>query len=40
VQVNGLNAKEIVTDVLLKQHSFLGHTTFDDDITIAAIRKI
>jgi sigma-B regulation protein RsbU (phosphoserine phosphatase) len=38
--VNGLSAKEIVTDALVKQQSFLGHTKYDDDITVAAIRKI
>jgi len=38
--VNGLNAKEIVTDALVKQQFFLGHTKYDDDITVAAIRKI
>lgn len=39
-EVNGLSAKEIVTDVLVKQQSFLGHTKLEDDITVAAIRKI
>jgi sigma-B regulation protein RsbU (phosphoserine phosphatase) len=38
--VNGLSAKEIVTDVLIKQQSFLGQTKLEDDITVAAIRKI
>jgi sigma-B regulation protein RsbU (phosphoserine phosphatase) len=38
--INGLSAKEIVTDALVKQQSFLGHTNHDDDITVAAIRKI
>ena len=39
-EVNGLSAKEIITDVLLKQQSFLGNTKLEDDITVAAIRKI
>ncbi len=39
-EVNGLSAKEIITDVLLKQQTFLGNTKLEDDITVAAIRKI
>jgi len=39
-KVNGLSAKEIITDVLLKQQTFLGNTKLEDDITVAAIRKI
>ncbi len=39
-EVNGLSAKEIVTDVLVKQQSFRGHAKLEDDITVAAIRKI
>ena len=40
VNLNGLNSKEIVTDVLLKQQLFLGSTKLQDDVTVAAIRKI
>ena len=40
VNLNGLNSKEIVTDVLLKQQIFLGSTKLQDDFTVAAIRKI
>jgi sigma-B regulation protein RsbU (phosphoserine phosphatase) len=39
-EMNGLSANEIITDVLLKQQAFLGHTQLEDDITVAAIRKI
>ena len=39
-QVNGLSAKETINNVLIKQQSFLGQTKLEDDITVAAIRKI
>jgi len=38
--LNCLSANEIITDVLLKQQTFLGNTKLEDDITVAAIRKI
>jgi len=38
--LNGLSAKQIITDVLVKQQTFLGNTRLEDDITVAAIRKI
>ena len=39
-EVNGLSANKIITDILLKQQTFLGNTKLEDDITVAAIRKI
>jgi sigma-B regulation protein RsbU (phosphoserine phosphatase) len=39
-ELNGLSAKEVITKVLVKQQTFLGHTKLEDDITVAAIRKI
>ena len=39
-ELNGLSANEIITDVLLKQQIFLGSTKLQDDVTVAAIRKI
>ena len=39
-ELNGLSAKQIIADVLLKQQMFLGNTKLEDDITVAAIRKI
>jgi sigma-B regulation protein RsbU (phosphoserine phosphatase) len=39
-ELKGLSAKEIITKVLIKQQTFLGHTKLEDDITVAAIRKL
>jgi len=39
-KLNGLRAKEIVADALVKQQTFLGSTKLEDDITVAAIRKV
>ena len=39
-ELNGLSAKEVITKVLVKQQTFLVHTKLEDDITVAAIRKI
>jgi sigma-B regulation protein RsbU (phosphoserine phosphatase) len=39
-ELNGLNAKQIVAEVLVKQQTFLGRTKFEDDITVAAISKV
>ncbi|MCK5345399.1 MAG: SpoIIE family protein phosphatase, partial [Candidatus Heimdallarchaeota archaeon] len=39
-KLNGLSANEIITNVLVKQQTFLRRTKFEDDITVAAIRKI
>ena len=38
--LKGLSATEIITEVLLQQQIFLGKEKPDDDITVAAIRKI
>jgi len=38
--LTGLTATEIITDVMLQQQIFLGKNKPDDDVTVAAIRKI
>lgn len=38
--LNGLDAKQIISNVLLNQQSFLGRGKLEDDITVATIRKI
>ncbi len=39
-ELNGSSAKEIITKALVKQQTFLGSTKLEDDITVAAIRKV
>jgi len=39
-ELNGKSANEIITHALLKQETFLGNMKLEDDITVAAIRKL
>jgi len=39
-ELNGLSAKEIIADVLLKHQMYRGKKELEDDITVAAIRKL
>lgn len=38
--LNGLSSLDIISNVLLKQQAYLGTTKHEDDLTVAAIRKI
>jgi hypothetical protein len=38
--LNGFSSTDIVSNVLLKQQAYLGTTKPEDDLTLAAIRKI